>query len=82
MAVVLSLVKTSNKETVSILRVLLDQAIAGKVVAVAVAFRSTADRADRFALSGVYKARPGAAINAATLMKWKLTMAQDSSFSP
>lgn len=82
MAVVLSLVRASNKDTVSVLKVLLDRALAGEVVGIAVSFRTTADRSDRFALSGIYKARPGAAINAATLLKWKLTMAQDSSFSP
>ena len=33
-----------------------------------------------FVLTGIYKARPGAAVNAAALLKWKLTVAQDSSY--
>jgi hypothetical protein len=78
---VLRLVDTSNRDTVGVLRHLLEQAILGEVTAVAVAFRSQQDRSDNFVLTGIYKARPGAAVNAASLMKWKLTLAQDSACS-
>jgi hypothetical protein len=78
---VLRLIKTSNKDTVGVLRHLLEQAILGEVTAVAVAYRNPHDRSDNFVLTGIYNARPGAAVNAASLMKWKLTLAQDSSFT-
>jgi hypothetical protein len=81
MAAILRLVETSNRDTVSVLRHLLSQALEGRITAVAVAFRTPQDRADNFVFSGIYHARPGAAVNAAALMKWKLTLAQDSSFN-
>jgi hypothetical protein len=85
--VVLRLVETTNRDTIGVLRHLLERAIKGEVTAVAVAFRhqrgkSDDARTDDFVLTGIYKSRPGAAINAASLLKLKLTLAQDSSFCP
>lgn len=81
---VLRLVEVTNRDTVAILRVLLDRAIKGEVVAVAICYR-TGDRVNRTVFSGIYKARPGAGVNAAMLMKDKLLRAQyesDSALGP
>jgi hypothetical protein len=85
--VVLRLVDTVNRDTIGVLRNLLERAIRGEVTAVAVAFRHRRgkpyeSRTDDFVLTGIYKSRPGAAVNAASMLQWKLTLAQDSSFSP
>jgi hypothetical protein len=74
---VLKLVDTTNKDTIAVLRCLLDQAIKGEVIGVALCYR-TADRNEHAAFSGIYKARPGAAVNAAMRLSWALTKLQDN----
>lgn len=84
MGVALRLIEKTNRDTVAILQCLLDRATQGEVIAVAVCFR-TGDRVDRTAFSGIYKARPGAGVNAAALMQEKLLRLQgesESAFGP
>jgi hypothetical protein len=79
--VVLKLIETTNKDTVAVLRCLLDKAIKGEVTAVALCYR-TADLKEHAAFSGIYKVRPGAGVNAAMRISWALTQAQESLNAP
>lgn len=83
MGVVLRLVDHKSRETVAVLRCLLELAIAGDVAGIAVCYQ-TPDRDNHTALAGVYKEHPAGAVNAASMMKARLLRQQaehdDSSF--
>lgn len=75
--VVLKLVRPDQRDTIGILRCLLERAEQGEIVGLAMCYR-TKDRVEHAAFSGIYMARPGAAVNAAMRLSWKLTQMQES----
>jgi hypothetical protein len=70
---VVQLVKFTNKDTVAVLRYLLDQALRGEVVGIAVCYRMRDGEEDSL-FSGLYKARPNEGAGAA--MRLSLELAQ------
>lgn len=73
---VLKLVRPDLKDTIGILRCLLERAERGEIVGLAICYR-TKDRMEHAAFSGIYRSKPGAAVNAAMRLSWKLTQMQE-----
>jgi hypothetical protein len=73
---IVKLADYKNRETVSLLRRLLNQAQAGQISGMAMCFR-TSDGIEDARFTGMYRADPGKAVNAAMRLTWKLTQMQD-----
>ncbi len=73
---VFSLVQNSNTETIRALEYLTDQARRGLITGIAVCFRDPSGH-EEAAFTGIYKAHPERALNAAMRMSWRLTQMQD-----
>lgn len=76
MGALLKLVEYKSQETWQVLEALAEMAKRGEVVGVAVCYR-TKDREENAAFTGVYKASPAKAVNAAMRLGWRLTQLQD-----
>jgi hypothetical protein len=68
MGVVLSLVKHTARDTISVLRALLELALAGNLRGVAICYRDSEGN-EGVALTGIYRAHPEYAVNAGARLK-------------
>jgi hypothetical protein len=76
-ATVIRLTRRSNRETVLILQALLSRAVRGEVADLALCFKDSS--AENWVFTGVYKASPAQAVNAAARMTWRLSEKQEGS---
>jgi hypothetical protein len=81
MAVVVHIVEYSNRDTVSLLKCLLDDALRGEIAGLALCFKDR-DGQERAAFSGTYRGRPSEAASAAMRLSWRLTQLSDPTWPP
>lgn len=73
---VLRLVPRDNRETVSVLKVLLEKAMAGELDGLLIVMRHADGRDDDFASTGAFR-DSARSVNAAMRLCWRLTQLQD-----
>lgn len=78
MCKVLQLVKTSHSDTVEALTYLLSEAKQGRIRGIALCYQDTQGE-DGAVFTGLYRAHPEKAVNAAMRLGWRLTQMQDVS---
>jgi len=76
MCKVFQLVKTDNSDTIEALTYLLAQARLGRLRGVALCYQD-AKGEDGAVFTGLYRAHPEKAVNAAMRLSWRLTQIQD-----
>lgn len=81
MAVMKLVKRAEDRDTAAVLQCLADMAKRGEVIAVALCYR-TDDQAEHAAFTGLYKAHPDKAVNAAMRLSWRLTQMQDDLTGP
>ena len=74
---VIYLVKYINKETISVLKVLLTMAVKGELRGLALCYR-TAEGAEKTVFTGHYKDNPANALNGAMRLSMAMNQFQDS----
>jgi len=77
MTVLFLVPRAGDAGTIAVLRALLREAIAGKVVGLALCYRAR-NGADEAIYTGTYKDRPADAVMAAMKISWRLTQLADS----
>ena len=75
-AVVFSLVKHTARDTIAVLRALLELALSGKLRGVAICYRDTEGN-EEVALTGIYRTHPVYAVNAGVRLKTDCAKATD-----
>jgi hypothetical protein len=74
--VVTSINEYRSRETVSVLRHLLERAEKGEIMGAALCVKTIAGP-EEIAFAGVYRLNPAKAVNAANRMSWRMTQLQD-----
>lgn len=78
---VIELVKYTCRDTLAVLKVLLSMAVKGELRGLALCYR-TEDGEEETVFTGIYKAHPANAVNAAMRLSWGLTQMQDNRRGP